>query len=153
MDSDIVAPYGPRIGEYRRRLSVEKELTESLPGLITRKTKLVAWMASNCFSTERRRYVDELKKYIHIDIYGGCGPLKCYNNKTHPYACNEMLERNYKFYLAFENSKCRDYVTEKFYNALLFSIVPVVYGGADYDAIGAPKNSYIDVRIFQSRNN
>ena len=63
-----------------------------------------------------------------------------------------MLERDYKFYLAFENSKCLDYVTEKFYNALLFSIVPVVYGGADYNAIGAPKNSYIDVRIFQSRN-
>ena len=88
MDSDIVAPYSPRIGEYRRRLSIEKELTQALPGLLARKTKLVAWMASNCFSTERRRYVDELKKYINVDIYGGCGPLKCYNNKTHPYACS-----------------------------------------------------------------
>ena len=67
------------------------------------------------------------------------------------FSIDEMLERDYKFYLAFENSKCRDYVTEKFYNALLFSVGPVVFGGADYDAIGAPKNSYIDVRIFASR--
>ena len=61
-----------------------------------------------------------------------------------------MLERDYKFYLAFENSLCRDYVTEKFFNALLFSTVPIVYGGADYEAIGAPPNSYIDVRNFTS---
>ena len=61
-----------------------------------------------------------------------------------------MVERDYKFYLAFENSICRDYVTEKFYNALLFSTVPVVYGGADYESIGAPHNSFIDVRNFHS---
>ena len=62
-----------------------------------------------------------------------------------------MMERDYKFYLAFENSKCRDYVTEKFYNALLYSMVPVVYGGGDYEALGAPPNSYIDARNFTSR--
>jgi hypothetical protein len=61
-----------------------------------------------------------------------------------------MLERDYKFYLSFENSICPDYVTEKFYNPLLFSTVPIVYGGADYDAVGAPQNSYIDVRSFKS---
>ena len=36
------------------------------------------------------------------------------------------------------------------YNPLLFGTVPVVYGGADYEAIGAPPNSYIDVRNFES---
>ena len=64
-----------------------------------------------------------------------------------------MLERDYKFYLAFENSICRDYVTEKFYNPLRFSTVPIVYGGADYEAKGAPPNSYIDVRTFSSGPN
>ena len=60
------------------------------------------------------------------------------------------MERDYKFYLAFENSICRDYATEKFYILLLFSTVPIVYGGADYEVIGAPLHSYIDVRNFTS---
>jgi len=63
---------------------------------------------------------------------------------------DEMRERDYKFYLAFENSICPDYVTEKLFNTLLFTTVPIVYGGADYEAIGAPPNSYIDVRNFTS---
>ena len=61
-----------------------------------------------------------------------------------------MLERDYKFYLSFENSICRDYATEKFFNPLRFSTVPVVYSGADYQALGVPKNSYIDARDFPS---
>ena len=61
-----------------------------------------------------------------------------------------MLERDYKFYLAFENSICRDYVTEKFFKSMLYSTVPIVYGGADYEAAGAPPHSFIDVRNFTS---
>lgn len=38
-----------------------------------------------------------------------------------------MLEKDYKFYLAFENSNCRDYITEKAYsNALMRNILPIV---------------------------
>ena len=65
---------------------------------------------------------------------------------------DEMVKRDYKFYLAFENSLCRDYVTEKFYNPLLYSTVPVVYSGADYETIKAPRHSFIDVRNFSNGN-
>ena len=65
---------------------------------------------------------------------------------------DEMVKRDYKFYLAFENSLCRDYVTEKFYNPLLYSTVPVVYSGADYETIKAPRHSFIDVRNFSTGN-
>lgn len=60
-----------------------------------------------------------------------------------------MLERDYKFYLSFENSLCRDYVTEKFYSALQFTTIPIVYGSGNYSTV-APKKSYIDVRDFSS---
>lgn len=33
-----------------------------------------------------------------------------------------MLERDYKFYLSFENNFCRDYVTEKLFNILQLQV-------------------------------
>lgn len=60
-----------------------------------------------------------------------------------------MLREEYKFTLAFENSLCTDYVTDKLYTALESGVVPVVYGEADYHAY-APANSYINARDFES---
>src|SRR5215470_4615621 len=68
-----------------------------------------------------------------------------------------MLNRDYKFYLAFENSNCRDYITEKFFvnglghNRENFNLVPIVMGGHpdDYQR-SAPQNSYIHVDDFES---
>ena len=42
--------------------------------------------------------------------------------------CRVDLVSNYKFYLAFENSMCRDYVTEKYHQYLRQGIVPIVMG-------------------------
>lgn len=58
---------------------------------------------------------------------------------------------NYKFYFSFENSNCREYITEKFWGALLRRQVPVVFGGAsaaDYKNI-APPHSFIHVNDFK----
>ncbi len=54
-----------------------------------------------------------MKKWIPIDQYGQCSAggncdTDCYNN----------LGTNYKFYLSFENSLCKEYVTEKFWQIL-----------------------------------
>jgi alpha-1,3-fucosyltransferase len=58
----------------------------------------------------------------------------------------EETAKNYKFYLSFENSVCRDYISEKFWKALNNNIVPVVLGGADYSRVAPPK-SYINVMV------
>ena len=75
-------------------------------------------MVSNCHeSNTRQKYAQELQKYITVDIYGSCGTKKCPRSKRTE--CYEMLDRDYKFYLAFENANCKDYITEKlFINSL-----------------------------------
>jgi len=83
---------------------------------------MVAWFVSHCVTPNRREdYVKELSKYIPVDIYGKCGNLTC-SNRNH---CKEMIRRDYKFYIAFENSLCTDYVTEKLAIALIYDAVPV----------------------------
>lgn len=58
-------------------------------------------------------YVRELQKYVSVDVYGSCGPLKCGQTFLDTHCYQQVLAPNYKFYLAFENSLCQDYITEK----------------------------------------
>jgi glycoprotein 3-alpha-L-fucosyltransferase len=78
----------------------------------------VAWFVTNCNDHNgRKQYAHELQKHIPVDIYGACGTKNCPRSTANK--CFDMLDRDYKFYLAFENSNCKDYITEKlFLNAL-----------------------------------
>ena len=121
------------------------------------KRRLVAWFASSrgCRSqSNRETYVQQLQQYIPVDIYGACGPYKCGIQKTirNPYKvehddCYLLVSVAYKFVLAFENSVCEDYVTEKLYNHLKLNVVPVVFGGSNYSYY-APPYSIIDATQF-----
>ena len=83
--------------------------------------------------------------YIDIDIYGGnsCSKLKCSGN------CMDMVNTTYKFYLSFENSLCKDYITEKFWKVLPYNVIPIVLNGVDMSTL-APYHSYIDIKDFPS---
>jgi len=111
----------------------------------------VAWFVSNCGASNKRlQYAKALAKYIDVDIYGSCGSKKCPRSMAKK--CFERLNHDYKFYLAFENSNCRDYITEKFFvNGLQYSVVPIVMGAHpdDYKR-AAPEHSYIHVDDFES---
>ena len=115
---------------------------------------MIAWLASECATQSKREdYVRELQKYIDVDVYGECGPLKCGSRDLITWEkdnCHQRLlheKGSYKFYLSFENSLCKGYVTEKLWMLMSMDVVPIVMGLADYSNM-LPKDSYIDVRDF-----
>ena len=152
LDSDV-----PKVTYLRnciRNEETHKELSQiNFAAKKTRNTS-VAWMVSVCKTQSKREdYVKELQKYIGVDVYGKCGPLACGSSRTWlTDQCNRQLLHNngsYKFYLAFENSLCDDYISEKLWKVTHLDVVPVVLGAADYANI-MPRDSFIDVRDFAS---
>ncbi|KAL7642686.1 UNVERIFIED_CONTAM: hypothetical protein RMT77_007251 [Armadillidium vulgare] len=151
-DSDIVASYGnvyKKADFATENLNSIEKFSYSLDNVMKMKNKMVSWLVSNCNTPSKRgEYVRELQKFIPVDIYGRCGPLKC-GQKKQEAKCYKKMEKEYKFYLSFENNFCKDYVTEKFYRILNYYIIPVVRGAADYASI-APPHSYINVEDFKT---
>ena len=95
---------------------------------------LVMYLQSDCNPpSDRDSYVRELAKYVSVDAYG-----KCLHNRDLPehlvdpltFSSEEILSlvSKYKFTLAFENARCHDYVTEKFWRPLYAGSVPIVLG-------------------------
>lgn len=116
LDSTLVTPYAKFV-PYQSSTN-GRDISQAELGFLHNRLRKVAWMVSNCDTTNNRwDYVRKLQQHIEVDIYGNCGPLKCPRSQENE--CLKMLQRTYKFYLAFENSNCIDYITEKFYqNAL-----------------------------------
>ena len=95
----------------------------------------VATFVSNCRNAgaeKRLGMMEELAKYIPVHNYG-----KCLKNKDEPDMGGRKGDRagnkqavlqRYKFYLAFENNKIKDYVSEKVFDGLLGGTLPVYYG-------------------------
>jgi len=176
-DSDIVIRHGTfhRINDHTNVLTSLRASTKTsaLDGSVSNwvnsrddpqtrnyaigKRRLVAWFASSrgCKSQSgREKYVQELRRHIDVDVYGACGKFKCGEQKTmrKPYKvehddCYFLVSVAYKFILAFENSVCEDYVTEKLYNNLKLNVIPIVFGGGNY-SFYAPPNSVIDASVY-----
>ena len=144
LDSDIPIPYS-----RFKKTGNRKEPTSQYPvNYALGKSKKVAWVVSNCkTNSNREEYVDELKKFIEVDIYGHCGSLHCGRTNGN---CFPYINATYKFYLAFENSICQDYVTEKLFRTLSHGgLIPVVMGGANYSRL-VPPHSVINIQDFPS---
>lgn len=149
MDSDIPVPYG-RTVQSSSTLTTQSLIYKKLK----KKKKLLAIMGSNCGGNNNRwNYVRKLKNVLgnNLDIFGHC----LNGNKTicpghFRKDCDKLEE--YKFYLSFENSNCRQYLTEKvFWNAYEKFAIPVIMGASPYDCDQLlPPNSFLHVNNFSS---
>ena len=143
-DSDIFYPYGRIV--KRRKPSARKKYSQ----IYKLKKKSVIWFVSHCNTkSKRENYVEELKKYIDVDIYGKCGTLQCARHGNQSRDCLPKLEEEYFFRIAFENTYHSDYVTEKLYEHFPSSMIQIVDGSADYRHL-VPERTVVNARDFGS---
>ena len=127
---------------------------------LKKRSKDIAWLVSHCNTpSKRENYVEEMKKNkeLKIDIFGKCGNNNDTTSKLPSRNGNyemgyPILAEQYKFYLSFENAKCYDYITEKFFLALNSGMLPIVMGGLskhDYEKV-APPHSFIHVDDYEN---
>lgn len=175
LDSDIPYPYGvvlPRnvskeimlkeveesgdisnIHKYHRYAETLGVTAKGIPGKdyadifrLKNSSKSAVWLVSHCkTASKRENYVSRMQKYMKIDVIGRCtnNRLVCDKGKY----CDQYIVRTYKFYLAFENSLCTDYITEKAFRWYDSDIVIVVRGARFYDKY-LPKGTYINTDDF-----
>ena len=137
IDSDIPFPYG-----VLKPRTIPR--TRNYTAIFQRKTKSAAWIVSHCRTESKREtYIAEMRKNgFDIDIYGACGKRLTEDPE-------QLINKDYKFYLGFENSLCKDYVTEKFFTYYSYDTIVVVRGGADYSYL-LPNATFIDTSQFKT---
>ncbi|KAN0047728.1 hypothetical protein ACTA71_002113 [Dictyostelium dimigraforme] len=117
---------------------------------------LVNWFCSNCnfVHSNRKLYVEELMKHMVVDSYGSClnnMPPTDFLKRTSddPFERKKLVLGKYKFTIVFENSICKDYISEKVLDALVAGSVPV-YMGHPNTLKYLPYNSYVWVGDFEN---
>ena len=142
-DSSVYNPFSTFI---RRKVPAPKILVRARK-VLKFKTKMVAWFAECDEDPLAKSYVEELKKYVRVDVYGPCGNLKC--GPLQSSTCWDMVEKDYRFILAAEAFMCKDYITVRSFRALDHHILPLVYGGANYTR-STPPNSVVNIFDYPS---
>lgn len=158
-NQDFARPPGDSILREAEVLTPLKTRSGREPGQAA-----VAAFISNCGAmSPRLSLLRELQQYIPVDSFGACE-----HNKDVPAHWVEegdtsrglltqkarILQRRYKFLLAFENQETDDYVTEKFYAPLAIGVLPVVLGAPNIDEY-APQGegqhpAWLNVRDFDT---
>jgi hypothetical protein len=120
------------------------------------RTNGAIWFVSNCDAKQRLEYFYKLRRVSNVLIegYGRCVDYNLMHWCTAGSQCERDYMSSFKFYLSFESTTCRDYITEKFYKSFYHGLIPIVHGPEknDYNRV-APVNSFIHIDDFDKDMN
>uniref|UniRef100_A0A915PQZ0 Fucosyltransferase n=1 Tax=Setaria digitata TaxID=48799 RepID=A0A915PQZ0_9BILA len=143
-DSDIFDPYG-----ILKKIDINTSDDmmwnwDEVKKIAINRKEMVLYLVSNCHTSSKREvYVKQLQNFLNITQRGKCNGIPCSDE------CARNLRANHRFYLAFENSVCEDYVTEKVFTNMENLLVPIVLKKDLYSNI-LPTGSYIAADEFKS---
>ena len=147
--SDIFLPYG-LLKRKEGGITVKRDYIK----IAKNKSKDALWIVSHCKTSGKRElYVKNLQNYITVDILGSCGDRwKCGQRYDHDIGnCFDILNSTYRYYLAFENDICQEYITEKFFENYKYDLIQIVRGGDPSSrTINASKNAFISTSDFSN---
>ena len=139
-DSDIPCPYfhSGMLPAFQR-----------IPATKTAKAPAVLFLSSQLNASGRFDYTRALMNHLPVHSYGR--ELKnCHLAGDEGQPSKLACISRYKFTLAFENAKMRDYVTEKLYEPLMAGSIPVYLGAPNVDDFAPGENCFINVDDFDS---
>uniref|UniRef100_A0A183C8G9 Fucosyltransferase n=1 Tax=Globodera pallida TaxID=36090 RepID=A0A183C8G9_GLOPA len=112
---------------------------------VRQKSKLALQIVSKCGTPSGRDLLTaQLSELIPLELFGACSGNVCDQQ------CYRREMKSHFFYLAFENSVCPQYVTEKFWNAFRALTVPVVLNRAVLRGMQVPADAFIAADDFCS---
>ncbi|CAF1290250.1 unnamed protein product [Rotaria sordida] len=155
LNSEVsIATYG--LFSQRDKLLSNNEYQQWMRKEFSNRINGALWFVSNCNAKKRLELFHNLKysSKLLIEGYGRCVdnyPLHLCSSFSQ---CEHDYMSKFKFYLSFESNTCQDYITEKFYKAFYYGLIPIVYGPerSDYNRL-APKNSFIHIDDFDEDMN
>uniref|UniRef100_A0A0R3RFQ5 Fucosyltransferase n=1 Tax=Elaeophora elaphi TaxID=1147741 RepID=A0A0R3RFQ5_9BILA len=153
-DSDVPWVYGgywvsPEIS--KRHGFKSENLPYDEETILKNKSNAIFWLVSNCNTISKRELaVEKLEKYITVDKYGACSdnPYKrdaCKRTSE----CEKRLGAMNFFYIAIENTVCKNYVTEKYFDRYRLPSIPIVMRRKTYENL-VPSHSFIPMDDFES---
>ncbi|KAK6056419.1 hypothetical protein COOONC_06075 [Cooperia oncophora] len=134
-------------------MGVVFQIERALP----QKTKGALLLMSHCSTvSSRESIIQRLSTKVDITVGGRCSryfpaaeKARCPKSMKGG-QCEKDLIATHRFYIAFENSICRNYITEKFFKRISQLLVPIVLERKFYEDNGIPSDSFIALDDFKN---
>ena len=92
-----------------------------------------------------------MRQYISIDILGAGGKKWECGRRNNPNDCFDILNTTYRYYLAFENALCEDYITEKLFENFKYDIIQIVRAGSPKSKpLNISNNAYVSTSDYRN---